>query len=290
MGNGRPKSGAYFPFPVLDDEMKITFLGGGNMAAALVSGMLAKGHSPEGICVIELSAQNRERLSDQYGVRAIETVDDAALDCEVFILAVKPQQMKAALAPLAGRLGEAVVVSIAAGLRVTDIKRWLGGHRRVVRCMPNTPALIGAGITGLYAEPAVDAAGREAAGAVLGAVGATVWVEDESKIDGVTAVSGSGPAYVFHFIEALEAAGLAQGFDTSIARRLAIETVLGAAKLAAASEDGPAILRERVTSKGGTTEAALKVLMGRDLVGAVGEAVEAAALRGRELGDLLGRD
>ena len=270
--------------------MKITFLGGGNMAAALVSGMLAKGHPPDGICVIELSAQNRERLSDRYGVRAIEAADDAALDCAVFILAVKPQQMKAALTPLAGRLGGAVVVSIAAGLRVTAIKRWLGGHSRVVRCMPNTPALIGAGITGLYAEPAVDAAGREAAETVLGAVGATVWVEDEPQIDGVTAVSGSGPAYVFNFIEALEAAALEQGFDARTARRLALETVLGAAKLAAASEDSPATLRERVTSKGGTTEAALKVLAAHDLVGAVGEAVAAAAQRGRELGDSLGRD
>lgn len=270
--------------------MKISFLGGGNMAAALVSGLLAKGHAPAQMCIVELSQESRERMSERYGVRAVASADADALACDVFILAVKPQQMKAALAPLSGLLGDAVVVSIAAGLRVADLSRWLGGHSRVVRCMPNTPALIGAGITGLYAGPAVDMAGRAAAESILGAVGSTVWVDDESRIDAVTAVSGSGPAYVFHFIEAFEAAALDQGFDAATARRLAIDTVLGAAKLAAASDEGPATLRERVTSKGGTTEAALKVFFAHDLVGTVGEAVRAAAQRGRELGDVLSQD
>ncbi len=290
MGNARLSSGAYLPFPVLDDEMKISFLGGGNMAAALVSGMIAKGFAADQISVIELSNENRERLSLCHGVRAVAAPDKPALECDIFVLAVKPQQMRAALAPLAGQLGNALVVSIAAGLRVADLSRWLGGHRRIVRCMPNTPALIGAGITGLFADPSVDAAGRQAAEAVLGAVGSTFWVDDESRIDCVTALSGSGPAYVFHFIEAIEAAGVAQGFDTVEARRIAIDTVLGAAKLAAASDETPATLRERVTSKGGTTEAALKVFFAHDLVGTVGEAVDAAARRGRELGDMLSQD
>lgn len=271
--------------------MKISFLGGGNMAAALIGGMLAKGFAANEMTVIELSADLRAQLAGRFGVRAIDAADDAVLASDVLMLAVKPQQMKAALAPLAGRLDEAmVVVSIAAGLRLNDLVRWLGGHRRVVRCMPNTPALIGAGITGLYADPAVDAAGREAATSILAAVGATVWVADEALIDDVTAVSGSGPAYVFHFIEALEAAAAARGFDAGTARSLAVDTVLGAARLAAGSDESPTILRERVTSKGGTTEAALAVLIAHDLRGIVAEAVNAAARRGHELGDVLGKD
>ena len=172
---------------------------------------------------------------------------------------------------------------------MTVIKRWLGGHSRVVRCMPNTPALIGAGITGLYAEPAVDAAGREAAETVLGAVGATVGVEDEPQIDGVTAVSGSGPAYVFNFIEALEAAALEQGSTPAPPAGSRSRPCL-----APPSSPRPAkTARDAARTgylKGGTTEAALKVLAAHDLVGAVGEAVAAAAQRGRELGDSLGRD
>jgi pyrroline-5-carboxylate reductase len=188
-------------------------------------------------------------------VRAVEAIDDAALACDVLVLAVKPQQLRAAVAPIAGRLDRQLVVSIAAGLRLADIGRWLGGHGKLVRCMP-TPALIGAGITGLFADASVDAAGRAAAegagGGRLHRVGA-----DEAQIDGVTAISGSGPAYVFHFIECLQASGEALGFDADTARKLAIDTVLGAARLAAGSAESPAVLRERVTSKGGTTAAAL---------------------------------
>ena len=274
--------------------MKITFLGGGNMATALIGGMLERGFAVAGIQVVELGEAARDALAQRFGVRAVESFDDAALACDVLVLAVKPQQMKAALAPIAGRLGGQLVLSIAAGLRLADLGRWLGApgapHARLVRCMPNTPALIGAGVTGLYADPSVDAAGREAAGRILGAVGSIVWADTEAQMDAVTAISGSGPAYVFHFIEALESAGRSLGFDEAGARRLAIDTVLGAARLAAGSEDAPAVLRQKVTSKGGTTEAALASLAASGWHDALVAAVEAAETRGRELGEQLGKD
>jgi pyrroline-5-carboxylate reductase len=274
----------------MSESMRITFLGGGNMAAALIGGLVERGFAATDIQVIDLQAASRESLAARFGVRTVEAADDAALDCDVLVLAVKPQQMKAALAPLAGRLARQVVVSIAAGLRLADIGRWLGGYSRLVRVMPNTPALIGAGVSGLYADPSVDARGREAAGRILAAVGSIVWIGDEAQMDAVTAVSGSGPAYVFHFIEALEAAGTALGFDVATARRLAIDTVLGAARLAAASDEAPAVLRERVTSKGGTTEAALASMSASGVFEAIGTAVRAAEVRGRELGEQLGKD
>ena len=274
--------------------MKITFLGGGNMATALIGGMLERGFAVAGIQVVELGEAARDALAQRFGVRAVESFDDAALACDVLVLAVKPQQMKAALAPIAGRLGGQLVLSIAAGLRLADLGRWLGApgapHARLVRCMPNTPALIGAGVTGLYADPSVDAAGREAAGRILGAVGSIVWADTEAQMDAVTAISGSGPAYVFHFIEALESAGRSLGFDEAGARRLAIDTVLGAAKLAAGSEDAPAVLRQKVTSKGGTTEAALASLAAAGWHDELVAAVQAAEARGRELGAELGKD
>lgn len=274
--------------------MKITFLGGGNMATALIGGMIEHGFAAAGIQVVELGEAARAALRQRFGVRAVDAFDDVALACDVLVLAVKPQQMKAALAPIAGRLASQLVISIAAGLRLTDLGRWLGApgapHARLVRAMPNTPALIGAGVCGLYADPSVDAAGREAAGRILAAVGSTVWADAEAQIDAVTAISGSGPAYVFHFIEALEAAGRALGFDEARARRLAIDTVLGAAKLAASAEESPAQLRRNVTSKGGTTEAALASLAASGWHDELVAAVQAAQARGRELGEQLGKD
>lgn len=270
--------------------MRITFLGGGNMAAALIGGLREKGFSAAGIQVIELNAEAREALTERFGVRCTDAVDPASLNCEVLVLAVKPQQMREAVAPLIGQLGEQLIVSIAAGLRVADIARWLGGHQRIVRTMPNTPALIGAGISGLFAAPGVDNEQRQLADTILGAVGSTVWVEDEAQVDAVTAISGSGPAYVFYFIEALEAAAVELGFDLPSARKLALETTLGAARLAESSNDAPAVLRERVTSKGGTTEAALRSLESDGMRAAIARAARAAAARGRELGIQLGQD
>jgi pyrroline-5-carboxylate reductase len=270
--------------------MKITFLGGGNMATALVGGLIAKGFEAGRMCVVEVLAQNRERLTAQFGISCHESAGAAALDCDVIVLAVKPQQMRAALAPLAGRLQSQLVVSIAAGLRLTDLRRWLGGHKRLVRAMPNTPALIGAGVTGLYAAPAVTKGEREAAEQILGAVGSTLWIDDEAMMDSVTAVSGSGPAYVFYFIAALQEAAVQLGFSVEQARRLSLETFLGAAKLAAQSGEDVTVLRDRVTSKGGTTEAALVSLDADNVEADLLRAVRAAEARGRELGAQLGRD
>jgi pyrroline-5-carboxylate reductase len=270
--------------------MKITFIGGGNMATALIGGLKKQGFSVAGIQVVEPFAEARERLADSFGVRCAPAIDAAALNCEVLVLAVKPQQMKAALAPAAGQLSGQLVVSIAAGLRLADIGRWLGGNCRLVRAMPNTPALIGAGITGLYADATVDREARDAVEKILHAVGRTLWVDDEALMDTVTAVSGSGPAYVFYFIEALQNAGVELGLSAEAARMLAIETFLGAARLAEASEEAVGVLRERVTSKGGTTAAALAAFEAEGIAAAIGKGVTAAALRGRELCDILGQD
>ena len=270
--------------------MKITFLGGGNMANALIGGLVGKGFAATDIAVIELSAEGRERLVAAYGVCTYAAADAAAMACDVIVLAVKPQQMKEAVAPMVPQLDRQLIVSIAAGLRLEDMSRWLGGHRQLVRTMPNTPALIGAGVTGLYALPEVDAAGRERAEQVLRAVGSTVWIDDEAQMDAVTAVSGSGPAYVFLFIEALQQAGEGLGFTPAQARQLAIETTLGAAKLAAQSAEPASVLRERVTSKGGTTEAALKKMAECGVLDGIVAGVRAADTRGRELGELLGKN
>jgi pyrroline-5-carboxylate reductase len=270
--------------------MKITFIGGGNMATALIGGMKKQGFSAAGIQVVEPFAEARERLTDSFGVRCAPAIDAAALHCDVLVLAVKPQQMKEALTPAAEQLSGQLVISIAAGLRLADIGRWLGGHANLVRAMPNTPALIGAGITGLFADPSVDREGRDTAEKILRAVGRTLWVEDESLMDVVTAVSGSGPAYVFYFIEALQSAGVGLGLPDETARLLAIETFLGAARLAEASEETMSELRARVTSKGGTTAAALDVFASLRVGVSIGHGVAAAAARGRELCEILGKD
>jgi pyrroline-5-carboxylate reductase len=270
--------------------MKITFLGGGNMASALIGGMRQQGFSAPAIQVVDPVEAARERMTEAFGVRCTGSVDAAAMNCEVWVLSVKPQQMHEALAPLAGRLQNQLVISIAAGLRLGDIGRWLGGYRQLVRSMPNTPALIGEGVTGLYADPAVDAEGRSRAERILGAVGSTVWITDEAMMDAVTAISGSGPAYVFYFIEAMQEAACALGFDEQTARRLSIETFRGAARLAEGSAEPVAKLRERVTSKGGTSAAALESFDTDRVKAAILRGALAANTRGRELGEMLGKD
>ncbi|MBK6401058.1 MAG: pyrroline-5-carboxylate reductase [Rhodocyclaceae bacterium] len=270
--------------------MKITFIGGGNMAVALIGGLKKKGFSAAGIQVVEPGAEARERLTDSFGVRCAPAVDTAALNCEAIVLAVKPQQMREAVAPLAGRLAGQLVISIAAGVRIADMSRWLGGHANLVRTMPNTPALIGSGVTGLCAAPGVDADGRVTAEKILGAVGRTVWIDDEARMDAVTAVSGSGPGYVFYLMEALADAATELGFAPEVARLLAVETFLGAARLAEASPEPLSLLRERVTSKGGTTAAALQSFDEAGLRAIIARGVRAATARGRELGDLMGKD
>jgi len=274
--------------------MKITFLGGGNMATALIGGLRKQHYSAAAMQVVEPIEALRDNLTETFGVRCCAEIDKSAMSCEILVLAVKPQQARNALAPVAGafreQLTSQLVVSIAAGVRLADMSRWLGGYHQLVRCMPNTPAVIGAGITGLYADPAVDHEGRETAEKILRAVGNTLWVADEAQMDAVTAVSGSGPAYVFYFIEALQQAAQTLGFNPSAARVLAIETFVGAAKLAEQTPENVSVLRERVTSKGGTTEAALNSFAASGIHEAILRGVKAAAERGRELGDEIGMD
>lgn len=270
--------------------MKITFLGGGNMAIALVGGLIQRGFKPEDLSVIEILPEARERLSQQFPITLYADASPEALACDVLVLAVKPQQMHAALAGLPAGTNRPLIVSIAAGLTVESLAGWMGGDRRIVRAMPNTPALIGAGMTGLYADPVVSAADRQHAEAILGAVGETVWVESEALIDSVTAISGSGPAYVFLFLEAMQEAGQALGLSPEATHKLAIQTVLGAGQLARQSTDPVDVLRQRVTSKGGTTAAALDKMAALGVKAGLIAGMKAAAERSRELGVELGRD
>jgi pyrroline-5-carboxylate reductase len=268
--------------------MRIAFLGGGNMAGALIGGLIARGADARSISVIEVSPAARERLAARYPVHIAAAPDAAIQRSEVLVLAVKPQDAKAALASIS--VDKQLVISIAAGLTLAVIARWLGGHRKLVRCMPNTPALIGAGIAALYALPEVSSAERGRAEEILRAVGEVVWVAEERLLDPVTAVSASGPAYVFWFIEQLAATGVKLGFDQKTALKLALHTVLGAAKLAASSGESPESLRRNVTSKGGTTEAALKVFDEEKLAERFMRAVQAASRRATQLGEELGKD
>jgi pyrroline-5-carboxylate reductase len=267
--------------------MKIAFLGGGNMATALIGGLVARGFSIPNLSVIEPNVVARERLLAAYGVHISEAVDEATRAADTLVLAVKPQDMKTALAPVTPVVAGKLVISIAAGIRLATLSRWLGGHQKIVRCMPNTPALIGEGVTGIFAPPGVSDEERARAEKILTSVGGHAWVGEEQLLDPVTALSGSGPAYVFWFIEQLARSGEALGLPPETAAKLALDTVVGAAKLAARSEDSPAVLREKVTSKGGTTEAALRVFASEKLAEGLGRALEAASRRGTELGDTL---
>jgi pyrroline-5-carboxylate reductase len=271
--------------------MKICFLGGGNMASALIGGLTRQGFPPADIAVIEPRAEQREKLVADFGVHVHESEDREWLPlAEILVLAVKPQQMKAALAPLADQLSHQIVISIAAGLSLDTLSRWLAGYRRIVRAMPNTPALVGQGMTGLFAAPEVSLNEKMAAQRVLEAAGQTLWVEDEAMMDAVTAISGSGPAYFFHLIETMEAAAVDLGFAPDEARRLVLQTALGAVDLACDAEEPAAVLREKVTSKGGTTEAALNAMAEAGVAQGVTDGVRAAKARSAEMSAQLGRD
>lgn len=267
--------------------MKILFVGGGNMAQAIMGGLIAQKSAPENFCVVEPLPETRAKVT-ALGVNTVASLTPELVVCDAIVLAVKPQMMKEAISPLAGKLSTQVVISIAAGINTSSLGLWLGDGTKpfdnIVRSMPNTPALIRAGITGLYAAAGVHAQGREIAEALLGAVGKTVWFNDESMLDAVTAVSGSGPAYVFYFIEALEQAALEMGFDQTTAHLFATETFLGGAQLAASAAEPPAVLRARVTSKRGTTERAIEAFDQHHLRQSFIEGVKAACVRSRELG------
>ena len=270
--------------------MKITFVGGGNMAGALIGGLIGKGHAPEAIRVVEIQSEARARLAAQHGVACADGMEAVGPLGDVVLLAVKPQHMRAAAQGLRPLLQKQLVITIAAGIRLVDLSRWLGGHSNMVRCMPNTPALVAAGISGLYAGSEVGAGQRQLAEAVLGAVGSTLWVSDESMLDAVTAISGSGPAYVFYFIEALQQAGVEMGFSDAEARKLAVETFVGSASLAAQSSEDITLLRERVTSKGGTTERALASMTADRVKDNIVRALHTANERAHEMGEQLGGD
>ena len=258
---------------------KIGIIGGGNMARSLVGGLTEHGLAPALLTVAEPAASQREELERRWGVRTCADNSAAVRGAGVVVFAVKPQMMKIVAREVASELraSGAVALSIAAGIRVSDIARWLGAGVPIVRSMPNRPALIGRGISALYAARDVPQSARTAAESILAAVGATLWVDEESLIDAVTAVSGSGPAYFFLLMELMEAAGCELGLPAATARELALETAYGAASMAHARTDDPATLREQVTSKGGTTAAALAVFAEADLAGIVRRAFPARA-------------
>ena len=273
--------------------MRIAFIGGGNMATALIGGMIADGRPATEFVVIEPAQIQRDALGNRFPGIALHAQPSAAALAGVTlaVLAVKPQQMREACTALAEVVGDLrAVLSIAAGTRIADISRWLGGYERIVRAMPNTPALIGAGVTGLHAPPAVDAVGRDAADIVLAAAGEIVWCDEEAMLDAVTGVSASGPAYVFYLLEGLEQAARELGFAAADARKLAYVTFEGAVRLAQSSDLDPATLRAQVTSKGGTTERGIAVLEEAAVKDALVRAAKAATARAREMGDVFGAD
>jgi pyrroline-5-carboxylate reductase len=268
----------------------LAILGGGNMGRALIGGMLRRGTRPEHITVGERSEAAREALSADFGIQA--TADNAAAvePASVIVLAVKPQVAGAVLAPLQSALQRTrpVVISIAAGIRLAALESWCGAGVPVVRAMPNRPALVGAGATGLFAPASVAGAHREVAERVMQAVGEVIWVATEDDLDVVTALSGSGPAYFFLLAELLTQGAIDLGLDPAAARRLAIATLHGSGQLAHAGDGDLARMRAEVTSKGGTTEAAVKSFDAADLRGIVARALEAATRRSRELAAQFG--
>ncbi len=296
-------------------DTSIAFIGGGNMARSLIGGLIASGSAPTSLWVAEPDAGQREILRGRFGVHTGVDNRDIAARAGVVVLAVKPQVLRPVAKELAGIVGERqpLVISIAAGVREPDIRRWLGGNAAIVRAMPNTPALVGSGATALFANAQVSDGQRQTAESILRAVGLVVWVAAEGLLDAVTALSGSGPAYFFLLMETLEKIGVRLGLEPEVSRLLTIQTAFGAAKMALESPDNAAALRARVTSPGGTTERAISVfqdeqldvliakslnaslailetpaLLAEGLDDLVAKALEAARHRSVELGDLLG--
>ena len=266
----------------------IGFIGGGNMASAIIGGLIKRQVPAETFEVVEPFAEARERLQHDFGIAA-RAEASAALDrCAVLVWAVKPQTFAQAAKAVRGLAPEALHLSVAAGIPSDSIARWLGTEK-VVRAMPNTPALVGQGMTGLFARPAVAPEERKRVEQVLEATGELLWVDDESALDAVTAVSGSGPAYVFYFVEALTEAGIELGLTRDQAHRLAVGTFSGASALARDAHEPPAVLRERVTSKGGTTHAAISAMEADEVKTRFKAAIRAAHRRAGELAQEFGR-
>lgn len=275
------------PASPIDATSTIAFIGGGNMASALIGGLLAQGMTAAQIEVVEPSQAARDALQTRFGIAAQAESGPELRAAHLVVWAVKPQVFREAALQARPLTGEALHLSVAAGIRSSSIAQWLGSER-VVRAMPNTPALIGRGISGLFARQAVDAAQRKRIEALMAPTGETLWVQQESQLDAVTALSGSGPAYVFYMLEAMARAGVDMGLSESQSHQLAVATFAGAAELARRSDERPEVLRQRVTSKGGTTHAAIESLHQAGVAGHFVQAIHAAEKRARELGDEFG--
>lgn len=264
---------------------RIAFIGGGNMARSLIGGLLKTGMPAANISVAEPQAEARDALAREFGITTFAENQLAAAEAEVLLLAVKPQIMPKIQNDLRDTLqrNRSMLISIAAGVRLNQLERWFGSTLPIVRCMPNTPSLIGAGATGLCANSRVSPAQKAQAQHILDTAGTTRWIEDEGLMDTVTAVSGSAPAYFFAIVEAMEEAAVAQGLPRETARMLAAQTCLGAGRMMVESGEDPAVLRKRVTSPNGTTQAALESLAADELSDVIARAMAAATRRGGEL-------
>lgn len=274
----------------MHENLKICFIGGGNMASALIGGMANILLPGSNIHVVDLNPEKLAELNERFDVTTAEQIDAAVGASNVVVLAVKPQQMHEVALELRTHITSQLVLSIAAGIRAADLSRWLDGHTAIIRTMPNTPSLVGLGMSGMCAMNGVSPEQREIADEVMKAVGATVWLDDESQIDAVTAVSGSGPAYVFYFLEAMQQAATEMGLTAEQGKQLAYGTFIGASQLAAQSDDSVSVLRERVTSQGGTTHAAITSMAENGVPEAIIKAMRAAQKRSQELAEELGRE
>ena len=273
------------------EQCKIVFIGGGNMASSIFGGLLREDSRAENIYVCDPDQQKLDALQQRYGINVITHNDDFVALADVLVLAVKPQVMRQVVESIAAKVRkDTLIVSVAAGICEKDFSRWLDGEFAIVRCMPNTPSLVQTGASGLYANQHVNEAQHDLAESLMRAVGIVVWLEDESQMDAVTALSGSGPAYLFLVMEAMEKAGEALGLPPEQARLLTVQTALGAAKMAMESEEEVAELRKRVTSPGGTTEQGVNSLLQDGMVEAFSRALHAASNRSKELAKMLGGD
>jgi len=270
-------------------KVKLAFIGGGNMASSLIGGLVADHVDPKQISVADINDSQRENLAARHGVSTSADNQVAAAEADVVILAIKPQQLKAVAEELAPTIQQnhSLVVSIAAGIRSSNINKWLGGNAAVVRAMPNTPALVQTGATALFSNEHVTDEQRDLAESILRATGLTLWVNDESQMDAVTALSGSGPAYFFRIMEAIETAGVELGLTKETAHLLTLQTALGAAKMALESHESMANLREQVTSPGGTTEQGLATMEKHNIDAVFSDVLKAARDRSEELAKIL---
>ena len=268
-------------------DKHIAFIGGGNMASAIIGGLLSQGFALSHVHVVEPFEEARTKLHGAFGIKAHAEAGDFLKQAGMVVWAVKPQTFKEAALQVAPFARNALHLSVAAGIRSDSIAQWLH-TQRVIRTMPNTPALIGKGITALVARAGVSPADKDWASSVIQTTGEVLWLNDESQIDAVTALSGSGPAYMFYFMEAMREAGTGMGLDPAQAYQLAVATFIGAGELAKASSEPPEVLRQRVTSKGGTTFAALSAMEHSDIKASFIQAMQAAHVRAKELGDEFG--